>query len=356
MRVKLDGIHIIKRRLPDGGLKEYHYHRGTKAPLPGKPGSEAYYAAWRAAEATIKARRSPASTVRGLIDQFKDSADWQQLRETTRAIMKVNLNAVDAKFHDFPIAALDDRRARSEFLTWRDGLAKATPRAADAKLAALQRVLSWAFDRGLAPANPLEKFRRIYSADRSEKVWLPEHITAMEAASTPQLAFAMLLALHTGQRQGDLLRLTWRAFDGKGLSLIQSKTRTRVYIPCTAALLTLLRAAKASAGDNVTILVSPAGRAWSSDGFKKAWRAAFAESAITDDLHFHDLRGTAVTMLAEAGCTVPEICAITGHSLASATRILEAYLSKTKALATAAILKLDEHARNKIVKTSVKTA
>jgi hypothetical protein len=30
------------------------------------------------------------------------------------------------------------------------------------------------------------------------------------------------------------------------------------------------------------------------------------ETRITD-LHFHDLRGTAITMLAEAGCTVPEI-------------------------------------------------
>jgi hypothetical protein len=46
-------------------------------------------------------------------------------------------------------------------------------------------------------------------------------------------------------------------------------------------------------------------------------------------------------MLAEAGCTIPEIAAITGHSLKTVTHILETYLSRTRALADAAIVKLD---------------
>lgn len=54
-------------------------------------------------------------------------------------------------------------------------------------------------------------------------------------------------------------------------------------------------------------------------------------------LHFHDLRGTAVTLLAEAGASVAQIAAITGHSLDSASRILERYMSMTPALATAAM-------------------
>ena len=36
---------------------------------------------------------------------------------------------------------------------------------------------------------------------------------------------------------------------------------------------------------------------------------------MPDDLAFHDVRGPAVTRLVEAGCKVPEIAAITGHSL-----------------------------------------
>lgn len=54
-------------------------------------------------------------------------------------------------------------------------------------------------------------------------------------------------------------------------------------------------------------------------------------------LHFHDLRGTAVTMLSEAGCSPQQIAAITGHSLKTVTVILERYLARTRALADQAI-------------------
>jgi integrase len=52
-------------------------------------------------------------------------------------------------------------------------------------------------------------------------------------------------------------------------------------------------------------------RAWTTDGFKTSWAKAFDRAGLGDeDLHFHDLRGTAVTRLALSGCTVPEIAAI----------------------------------------------
>ena len=60
-------------------------------------------------------------------------------------------------------------------------------------------------------------------------------------------------------------------------------------------------------------------------------------------LRFKDFRATAVTLLAEAGCTIPEICAITGHSLKQATQILEHYRAATRAQADAATAKLDAH-------------
>jgi hypothetical protein len=52
-----------------------------------------------------------------------------------------------------------------------------------------------------------------------------------------------------------------------------------------------------------------------------------------------------VVRLAEAGCTVPEIAAITGHQLDRTARILETYLPRTAPLARAAIRKLELHRR-----------
>jgi len=46
-------------------------------------------------------------------------------------------------------------------------------------------------------------------------------------------------------------------------------------------------------------------------------------------------------MLADAGCTVPEIASITGHSLRTAQRILDKYLARTGKLAANAIAKFE---------------
>jgi hypothetical protein len=60
-----------------------------------------------------------------------------------------------------------------------------------------------------------------------------------------------------------------------------------------------------------------------------------------EDLHFHDIRGTTVTLLAEVECTLPEIVAITGHSLRRAQEILDKYLARTSKLAESAIAKFE---------------
>jgi len=87
-------------------------------------------------------------------------------------------------------------------------------------------------------------------------------------------------------------------------------------------------------------LGSPTGLPWTSDWFRNRWRDA-SKTAGIKDLHFHDLRGTAVTMLAEAGCSNAEIAAITGHSMTHVETILVKYMSLTRDLARSAMTKLE---------------
>jgi integrase len=181
---------------------------------------------------------------------------------------------------------------------------------------------------------------------------LPEHIEAFEAVASPELCLALTLGLHTGQRQGDLLTLTWKAYNGRALELTQSKGKRRVYVPCTKALKATLDGLPRR---TLHILIRAGGTPWTRDAFKQAWRDAYAASGLTADLHFHDLRGTAVTMLAEAGCTVPEIATLTGHSQTHAQKILDRYLARTRTLAESAVAKLDEHRRNRNLQTVLQT-
>ena len=64
-------------------------------------------------------------------------------------------------------------------------------------------------------------------------------------------------------------------------------------------------------------------------------------------MHFHDLRGTAVTLLSEAGCTPQQIATITGHSLKTVHQILERYLARTRGLAEQAIFNFENSPRTK---------
>jgi integrase len=147
-----------------------------------------------------------------------------------------------------------------------------------------------------------------------------------------------LLALWTGQRQGDLLRLPWSAYDGTHIRLRQSKTGARVNIPVGAPLKAAL---DATPRRSPIILTNSYGRPWTSDGFRASWRKACAAAGIVG-LTFNDLRGTAVTRLALVECTEAEIATITGHSLRDVHAILDShYLSRDPALAESAIRKLE---------------
>lgn len=67
------------------------------------------------------------------------------------------------------------------------------------------RLISWARGGGLITYRLPERVERLYHADRSEKIWPEEHIAAFMAAAPEYLQRALVLALQTGQRQGDLL-------------------------------------------------------------------------------------------------------------------------------------------------------
>jgi integrase len=123
-----------------------------------------------------------------------------------------------------PIGALEEPGARGEFKEWRDGMAD-NPRKADYAWTVLARILSVAKDRERISVNPCEKGGRLYeSGERLDKVWEETAIRMMMVTASEPLVDAMLLALWTGQREGDLLKLKWSNYDGRYIRLIQSKS------------------------------------------------------------------------------------------------------------------------------------
>jgi integrase len=339
VRIHLKGIHPVRAKLASGASVTYHYAWRGGPRLVGKPGSPEFLASYTAAHAS---RRQPdAETLHGVIAEFRASEDFKGLAPRTQRDYTKHFSKIEQKFGTLPLAALEDVRVTRDFLQWRDSMAS-SPKQADYHFSTLMRLLSWARAQGLTTYRPPERVPHLYQSDRSEMIWENTPITAFMAVASEPLKLALVLALETGQRQGDLLTLPWSAYqaDEEGrlwIRLRQGKGGRLVNVPVTRRLRAILDNTKRVA---TVILTDGRGLPWPEKRFRKYWLATCRKAGISG-LHFHDLRGTAVTRLAEAGCTNAEIASITGHSLRSVSAILDKYLARTDKIALAAIAKLE---------------
>jgi integrase len=289
---------------------------------------------------TLARLHRPSGILLSIVQGYQASDDFPKLARSTKRSYIALIKRIESKFGDFPLSALTDRRTRGVFLEWRDKIAvESGRRQADYAWTVLARILSWAVNRGLIGANPCEKGGRVYSGTRADKIWTADDETSFLKNAPAHLHLPLLLALRTGQRQGDLLRLPWSAYDGKRIRLRQSKTGMRVSIPVGAPLKTVLDAANKH---GPIVLTSTDNKPWTCDGFRASFRKAQKRAGIIG-VTFNDLRGTAVTRFAIAGCTEAEIATITGHSLRDVRSILDAhYLHRDAALGENAIRKLEK--------------
>jgi len=221
---------------------------------------------------------------------------------------------------------------------------RATPAKATAVLRILHIVLQFAVDEGEITLNPAVKMRLKGSRAR-DQVWTPEQIdtfvAAAEANGRRSIGLAVRLGEGLGQRLGDVLRMAWTAYSGGLVRLRQRKTGKLIDVPVTDRLRLALDQAHRTA---TTMVVSETtGRPYIEQNFAVLFRGIATAAGLPPELQFRDLRRTAVVRLAEAGCSVPEIAAITGHSLRTANYILEVYCPRNTTMAQHAIARLEDY-------------
>jgi integrase len=347
MRVDLAGLYWTKAKLADGSIAYYYYAWKGGPRIKAKHGTQAFIQEYNKHIASRKL--APQGIVFTLIAEFKASSEFTVLAAKTKKDYLRYIGLIEEKFGTMPIEALDDPKSRGVFKTWRDGMA-GNKRKADYAWTVLARIFSVAKDRGRITINPCERGGRLYeSGERADKVWSESAIARMIEVASKPLIDALMLALWTGQREGDLLALPWSAYDGAHIKLLQSKTvrhgkvskGKRVKIPVSRRLKEHLDAIPKL---GPLILTNTREKPWTEDGFRSSWGTAFNRSGINEDLTFHDLRGSAVVRLALAGATVPEIATFTGHSLKDVEAILDKhYLGRDVRLAENAMRKWEEN-------------
>ncbi|MDB2613622.1 site-specific integrase [Chlamydiales bacterium] len=148
-------------------------------------------------------------------------------------------------------------------------------------------------------------------------------LVACKESTTPYLYTIVSLALFTGMRYGEIVKLKWKDvnFDLEFITLHQTKNGEKRVIPITNEVVEVLKKCS-TYGDapNESIFKS---RKKSSSALPLSIRKSFIKAmkvAQIDSFRFHDLRHTAASHLAMKGATQGELMAILGHKSPQMTR------------------------------------
>jgi integrase len=326
VKVELKGIAKARAK---GHVYWYAWRGGPR--LRGEPGSPEFHASYIEA---IENRRTPDKRrFRFIVTDYKASADYKTLAESTREQWGKWLDRIAEHFGDLSIAQFDrPEKIRPVIRRWRNKWAE-TPRTADYALQVLSRVLAHAVDPlGKISSNPCEGIKHLYDNDRSEIIWTDADVAHIKATCSAEIAYAVDLAAYTGLRLGDLVRLSWSHVGDDVIVLTTGKSRHKreAIIPLYDGLRKVLaRIPKRS----TMILTSSKRRPWTVDGFGSSFNKAKIDAKMSErDLHFNDLRGTAATKFYIAGFTMREIAETLAWEEASVEKIIHRYVSRSAAI------------------------
>ena len=159
------------------------------------------------------------------------------------------------------------------------------------------------------PMNPLDKVRfPAPSRPRQRRLAEGEYdalITNAKESGSRYLAPLIILAVESGMRAGEMLKLRWCDWhaDAKVLRLLDTKNGQDRFVPLTQTATALLETLPFR-GERIFET--------NYEALKSAWQRLLKKAGISD-LRFHDLRHEATSRFFEMGLTVPEVASITGH-------------------------------------------
>jgi integrase len=271
-----------------------------------------------------------------VIARYRQSDDYRDLAPGTVKYYKRYLRDIEALGPALSFAGLT-RQVVVDFLDTFP--ARHQRRQCAAVLKALFRLTRY---HGLVMIDQAAGLRLKTTAPR-ERIWSDaESVAWLKAAEIedPHMTTGFLILLHTAQRPGDILKMTWPQYSGGAIRLRQQKTNKLLDVPIAAELARHLDAVPRA--PRCLTIVSYRGRPVSYSRFRERFAQITAAAGIAG-AQARDLRRTAMVNMALAGATVPQIASVSGHSIEATARILETYLPRNRALADAAITRLDDH-------------
>lgn len=186
-----------------------------------------------------------------------------------------------------------------------------SPATANRELALLKTMLSKAVEWGKLKSNPAAKVKKFKEAPGRERILTVAEIRSLADAASSHLKPALIVALNTGMRRGEVLGLKWESVNfARGSILISdSKSGRSRKVPMNGLVAETLKQLERR---SEFIFFNPATKGPVKD-VKKSFHSACRKAGIKG-LRFHDLRHTAASMMIEAGADLVTVSKILGHS------------------------------------------
>lgn len=193
---------------------------------------------------------------------------------------------------------------------WRDVRGAKSPTQFNLERTALIEAFKVAVERGMVASNPVTMLGRMKTRPRDRYATNAE-VNAVLLHANKTVQAAVMLAVSTGLREGDILRLKRSDFSDKGLTVMpnktKGKTRKALFIPWSPGMrLACQLATHKVASIDGYWLTRRDGLPYTSDGFRSMWDRALRKAVeasrpgknadpTLQRFTFHDLRAKAGT-------------------------------------------------------------
>jgi integrase len=252
-------------------------------------------------------RATKPGSVSALIAKYYRSAEWVNLSFATQCTYRGILERFRNDHGDKPLRLLERHHVK-------DLIARKanTPAAANNFLRMIRILMRFAIDEGWRKDDPTFGIKSLKIKSEGFHCWTDEELETFERhwpiGTMQRLAFAVLI--YTFPRRGDVVSLGRQHLREGCLTFVQSKTGARLTIPVHPD---LQRIIDATPSTNLSFLVTSHGQPFTNAGFGNWFRHACREAGLPKRCAAHGLRKAACRRGAEAGWTVHQIAAWSGH-------------------------------------------
>lgn len=303
-----------------GNARFYFRKAGQKkVPLPGLPWSPSFMAEYEKALANnapktvASSLRNRPGTIGELVLTYLDSTvTFGSLASETKRTRRNILERFAREHGDKRYAMLKPEHVVAMFET------KAAKRfAARTWLKTIRALMQFAVSKNLLMHDPTAGIKNLSGKTDGFRTWDEQDIAAFERrwplGTRERLALALLL--WTLQRRGDVVRMGRQHVrntpDGAVIDVRQSKTGTKLAIPVLPELQAVL---DATPSEHLTFLTTSFGKPFAVAGFTNWFREACNAAGVPKGTSAHGLRKAGCRRFAEAGFSVHEIAAWSGHA------------------------------------------